>query len=256
MDGANQLNRKPVKAENKKPKSKLPFVFLNVAMTADGKLATANRAVSSFGSRHDLRHLLELRATADAVMNGARTADLNKITMGPGSRRYRQARLKRGLAKYNVRVIVSGSGTLDPRAEVFKHKFSPIIILVSGRVASRKLAALRAVADEVRICGEKEIDFVRALRWLRQEWKVRRLLCEGGGEINDALFREGLVDELHVTVAPYIFGGTQAPTLADGRGALRLSQATRLALKSARRRGKELFLVYRVKKSMVRRRPG
>ena len=245
-----------MRQKNKKSKPELPFVFLNIAMTADGKLATANRAVSSFGSRHDLRHLLALRATADAVMNGARTADLNKITMGPGSRRYRQARLKRGLTEYNLRVIVSGSGTLDPRAEVFKHKFSPTIILVSRRVAPRKLAALRAVADEVKICGQREIDFARALRWLRQEWKVRRLLCEGGGEINDALFREGLVNELHVTVTPYLFGGRQAPTLADGRGALRLSQATNLVLKSARRRGQELFLVYRAKKSMIRHRSG
>ena len=57
-----------------------------MAMTADGKIATANRAVSSFGSRRDQDHLLQLRATADAVMAGARTADLNPINLGPGRR--------------------------------------------------------------------------------------------------------------------------------------------------------------------------
>jgi len=49
---------------NSKPKtksSKLPFVLVNMAMTADGKIATANRAVSSFGSARDHEHLLELR---------------------------------------------------------------------------------------------------------------------------------------------------------------------------------------------------
>ena len=56
-----------------------------MAMTADGKIATANRTVSSFSSRRDQQHLLNLRATADAVMAGARTVDLNPITMGPGS---------------------------------------------------------------------------------------------------------------------------------------------------------------------------
>ena len=50
---------------------KLPFVFVNMAMTADGKIATANRAGSSFGSARDREHLLQLRATADAVMAGA-----------------------------------------------------------------------------------------------------------------------------------------------------------------------------------------
>jgi hypothetical protein len=45
-----------------------------MAMTADGKIATANRArFTSFGSKRDLEHLYELRATADAVMCGART---------------------------------------------------------------------------------------------------------------------------------------------------------------------------------------
>ena len=53
-------------ASARQPAASLPFVLVNMAMTADGKIATANRAVSSFSSRRDQRHLLELRATADA----------------------------------------------------------------------------------------------------------------------------------------------------------------------------------------------
>jgi len=34
--------------------AKLPFVFINMGMTADGKIATANRVVHSFGSRRDV----------------------------------------------------------------------------------------------------------------------------------------------------------------------------------------------------------
>src|SRR5436190_13559600 len=85
--------------------SQLPFVFVNMAVTADGKIATANRAVSSFGSRRDREHLLELRATADAVMAGARTVDSAEINLGPGPARYRRRRLRRGLAEYNLRVV-------------------------------------------------------------------------------------------------------------------------------------------------------
>ena len=80
-------------------KSKVPFVLVNMAMTADGKIATANRAVSSFTSTRDHEHLLELRATADAVMAGARTVDSAPINLGPGPARYRQKRLQRGLAR-------------------------------------------------------------------------------------------------------------------------------------------------------------
>jgi riboflavin biosynthesis pyrimidine reductase len=82
------------------------------------------------------------------------------------------------------------------------------------------------------------------LRWLRRKWGVKRLLCEGGGELNDALFRAGLVDELRLTVCPKIFGGRTAPTIADGVGAGLLARASQLELKSATRRADELFLVY------------
>ena len=77
----------------------LPFVLVNMAMTADGKIATANRVVSSFSSRRDQKHLLELRATADAVMAGARTADLNAVNLGPGPAKYRHRRVRRSLLK-------------------------------------------------------------------------------------------------------------------------------------------------------------
>jgi riboflavin-specific deaminase-like protein len=224
-----------------------PFVFVNMAMTADGKTATVNRAISSFTSDHDQRHLLKLRARADAVMCGARTADLNAINLGPGPARYRRLRLRRGLAEYNLRVIVSGSGTVNPRAKVFRHRFSPIIIFTTAYVSARRLRQLRTAADEVQVCGERNIDFRAALLWLRKKWKVNRLLCEGGGELNAALFRAGLVDELHLTIAPKVFGGRLAPTIADGIGVDKLADAARLALKSMKRVGDELYLVYRVR---------
>ena len=223
--------------------SKLPFVVVNMAMTADGKIATANRTVSSFGSAHDHGHLLELRATADAVMAGARTVDSNLINLGPGPAKFRRARLRRGLAEYNLRVIVSGSGSINPRAEVFKHRCSPIIILTTERASTATFRRLRSLADDVKICGKMEINFRHALRWLGKKWGVKRLVCEGGGELNDALFRAGLVNELHLTVCPKIFGGRGAPTIADGSGFLKLAHAARLKLKSARRVGDEIFLV-------------
>ncbi len=228
----------------KNPNSQLPFVFINMAMTADGKIATANRAISTFGSKRDHDHLLELRATADAVMAGARTVDSADVNLGPGQIKYRRARLKRGLAEYNLRVIVSRSGTVNPHAEIFRHRFSPIIILTTQRASAVRLNQLRSLADEVRICGKMEIDFKKAFRWLRKKWGIRDLLCEGGGELNDALFRADLVDELHLTICPKIFGGRKAPTIADGAGTLKLAAAIQLKLTSSKRIGDEVFLVF------------
>jgi riboflavin-specific deaminase-like protein len=215
-----------------------------MSMTADGKIATANRAVSTFSSRRDFEHLLELRATVDAVMSGARTVNQEGVNLGPGPARFRRRRLRNGLAEYNLRIVASGSGSISPRAEIFQRRFSPVIVLAAGRASKRALARLRTAGCEVHVCGKREIDFRRAFEWLYREWDVRRLLCEGGGELNGALFRAGLVDELHLTICPKIFGGRDAPTIADGRGVLKLSKATQFNLKSMKRVGDELFLMY------------
>ena len=106
---------------------------------------------------------------------------------GPDSRRMR---LKRGLTEYNLRIVVSGSGTLDPQAEIFKHRFSPIIVLTTGRASKSKLRELEKLADVVKICGDVEIDFDYALRWLRREWKVKRLLCEHERSVSATSFTE------------------------------------------------------------------
>ncbi len=216
-----------------------------MAMTADGKIATSNRAASTFGSRRDHEHLLELRATADAVMAGARTVDSAKVNLGPGPAKFRRRRIQRGLAEFNLRIIVSRTGTVNPAAEIFRHDFSPVLILTTRRATEARLKKLRALAAEVKICGVKEINFRRAGNWLCKKWGVQRLLCEGGGELNDALFRAGLVDELHLTICPKIFGGRNAPTIADGVGFQILSDAAAFEVKSQKRIGEEIFVVFK-----------
>jgi riboflavin-specific deaminase-like protein len=230
-----------------KPKirgARLPFIFINMAMSADGKIATANRAVHSFGSTRDLRHLYELRATADAVMCGARTVEISQATLGNGGERFRRLRLKNGLAPFPLRVIVSGSGSIDPAAKIFQKHFSPIILLTTKRASQKKLMQLRELVDEIKISGKTDVDFPAVLRWLREKWNVKRLLCEGGGELNDALFRAGLVDEIHVTICPKIFGGSNAPTIADGQGFQRLAQAARFKNFTKKAIKGELFTVF------------
>ena len=226
------------------PGRELPFVLLNVAVSADGKIATANRLVHSFGSARDLEHLYELRATADAIMCGARTLEISGATLGNGGDKFRKLRLRNGLSEHPLRIVVSGSGSIDPGAKIFQKRFSSIILLTTQRASPRRLSRLRTLAQAVQISDQHEIDFVSVFRWLYQQWKVRRLLCEGGGELNDALFRAGLVDEIHMTFCPMLFGGRRAPTLADGLGCLRLAAAADFKLSSIRRKNDELFTVF------------
>jgi 2,5-diamino-6-(ribosylamino)-4(3H)-pyrimidinone 5'-phosphate reductase len=228
-------------------KQKRPFVFVNMAMTADGKIATANRAINAFGSPRDGDHLYELRATADAVMSGARTLDTNPYLLSNGGERFRKLRRKNGLGDYALRIIVSGSASIDPQAEIFKHRFAPIILLTSQRAAKARIKKLTPLVDDLGQFGEKEFDIVAALQWLQQKWQVKRLLCEGGAELNDLLFRADVVDELNVTICPYIFGGRTAPTISEGLGLQKLSESRQFEVKSTKQVGEELFTVFRRK---------
>lgn len=227
-------------------KSTLPFVFLNLAMTADGKIATANRAFSRFGSRRDLNHLFELRAQADGILSGARTINAEDADLGAGPARFRRQRLAEGRAEHPVRVVASGTGRIGIHGRLFRRELGPLVILVTEQIGVRRRRELESLADAVRVCGEREIDFVRSLRWLRKEWGVRRLLCEGGGQLNESMLRAGVVHELHLTICPFLAGGAQAPTVADGAGVARLGLATRCKLERMRRVGDELYVVYSV----------
>ena len=50
-----------------------PFVYLNMAMTADGKITSADREYPRFTSDYDRRNMDRLRAQADAILVGAGT---------------------------------------------------------------------------------------------------------------------------------------------------------------------------------------
>jgi riboflavin-specific deaminase-like protein len=225
-------------------KKKLPFVFSNFAMTADGKITFANGKFTPFSSRRDREHMMKLRATADAVMCGAGTIEVTGTILGNGGEKFRKRRLKRGLAEYPLRIIVSGSGSINSAAKIFQKRFSPIVILTTARISKANLKKLRTVADVVKICGKTEINFPAALRWLHRKWNVQRLLCEGGGELHGTLVRTGLVDELHLTICPKIFAGRSAPTIASGNGFFRLADAAQFKLRSAQRVGDELFVMF------------
>lgn len=213
-----------------------PHVSINMAITADGKIASANRAVTAFGSRADHAHLLHLRESADAILTGAGTLNAQPdvtLRLAPQSK-----------CTPPLRVIASGRGSVNLQHKIFCTSGAPILVLTTKCAKPGRLKKLDALAQAVKICGTNEIDFPMALDWLGKQWGVKRLLCEGGGQLNEALFRAGLVDEVNLTVCPLVLGGRDAPTIADGCGVDRLDDAAQFTLKTRRQVGDELFLVF------------
>ncbi len=228
-----------------KRRLELPFVLINGAVSVDGKLALENRSIIQFSSRRDQRFVLQLRATADAVLCGADTVETFSLDLSSHSVACRIKRKRAGLPAEPLRVLVSDDGQINPSGRIFQNRLSPIVVLTTARAKTRCIARLRQVAT-VKIFGARAVNFARAFQWLRSEFAVKRLLCEGGGETNAALMEAGVVDEIHVTVCPLVLRGRRAPTLCDGSGAVSLSHATRLKLKAVKRVNGELFLTYGV----------
>jgi 5-amino-6-(5-phosphoribosylamino)uracil reductase len=223
----------------------LPFVLTNGAVSFDGKLALENRSLIQFSSAEDRRFVFQLRAQADAVLCGAETVDTFSIDLGAGPEECKRKRRRSRLPAEPLRILASRDGKISADARIFKKPVSPVIVLTTTGAAKQCAQKLRGLAT-VKGFGRAKIDFVRAFRWLHEEWKVSRLLCEGGGETNAALIRAGVIDEMHLTVCPLVLCGRDAPTVCDGDGFTSLNQATRLKLKGVKQLRGELFLTYQV----------
>ena len=205
-----------------------PFVFINVAMTVDGKIDTFARRGAAISSADDKARVDRLRAGADAVLVGGRTLLDEDPKLTVKAEALRADRVARGLAPNPMKVgIVTRAGLKIPSK--FLHEGgSRVVIFTSYQTSKEQLAALREQGAEVYIHEQARVDLHRALATLK-ELGVQRLMVEGGATLNFELLRLGLVDEVSVYIAPMIFGGEKAPTLAAGSG-LERSAAVPLTL--------------------------
>jgi 2,5-diamino-6-(ribosylamino)-4(3H)-pyrimidinone 5'-phosphate reductase len=217
---------------------------MNMAMSADGKISTHRRESFPLGSKED-RHLMDvIRARTDAVIIGATTLRLDGWAVRVRERELRDRRAARGKHPHPLNVVLSSKLDLPMNSQFFTHPDTDKLIITTRQASEARLRRARGKATVVVLPRKttRPQDVVRELERLG----VRRILIEGGGEVNFSFFKEGLVDEVYLTVTPRIIGGRSAPTPVDGPGFLKSGQKE-LQLVSCRRRGDEVFLKYRVR---------
>jgi len=197
-----------------------PHVFINIAMTVDGKIDTYERHGAAISSRRDKGRVDGLRAEADAVMVGGRTLLGENPKLTVKSAELRAEREARGLTPNPVKVGVVSNAALQPDSDFLTAGPARIVIFTTQQTSKKQLEFLRARGVEVYVHDTERVDLPRALRTLK-ELGINRLMVEGGGTLNFELLRLGLVDDLSVYVAPLVFGGENAPTLAAGLGLVR-----------------------------------
>jgi riboflavin-specific deaminase-like protein len=227
-----------------KSKRQRPFVVATFAMTADGKVTTRTLAPVDFTSRKDKLHLFRQRSMADAVLLGHTSLKRDNVRLGLPTE-LQKARIKRGQSRAPLRVIVSNEGRIDDRLKIFQSDISPIIIFSTKRMPPKYRKTLESKAT-LHLSDAEHVDLPIMLATLRNKYNVRRLACEGGPTLFRALLKRGLIDQLNLTLAPYMFGGAKAPTLT-GLSKEFLPHSVRCLLIDMRKIGDECFLTYRIK---------
>jgi 2,5-diamino-6-(ribosylamino)-4(3H)-pyrimidinone 5'-phosphate reductase len=97
-----------------------------------------------------------------------------------------------------------------------------IVIFTTHRTSKDQLAFLRSRGVGVYAHNPEKVDLSEALGMLK-ELGIQRLMVEGGATLNFELLKLGLVDEITAYIAPMIFGGESAPTMAAGSGLERIA---------------------------------
>jgi riboflavin-specific deaminase-like protein len=216
------------------PREERPFVAMNFVATVDGR-ATISGVSGPIGSATDTAMLAGLRTRFDAVMIGAGTMRAERYGRLASKQETREQRERLGLHPDPLMVIVSGRLDLPWEAPLFSEGGRVLIFTASEAKPPETATSLQVIRHE------SFVDLVEALRQLRQEHDIRALLCEGGPGLHGELEGGGMVDELFLTTAPKLSGGSEAPRIIEGE----LPAAVELELAWLLEEDSELFARYK-----------
>jgi riboflavin biosynthesis pyrimidine reductase len=187
-----------------------------------------------------------LRACADAVLIGAGTFRASPEHLWhaehiypPATAAFAELRRRLGLRPRPKLVLLTQSGAIDTTAPAIADA-----LIVTTSAGNARLTSALPASSRCAVLGSDSIRPAAVLELLRGEG-FERVLTEGGPSLMGGLLSEHLLDELFLTLSPFVFG--QSP--GDGRKSLVYGielGGTPLELLSTRRHGSHLFLRYAI----------
>ena len=205
-----------------------PFVHVNCAMSADGKIAGVDRKQVRISSDEDILRVRELRKKYDSVLVGVGTvaADDPHLTIKGAS-----------YDDNPVRAVIDPHGRTPKNALVADGR-APTVILTDSACTEKW-----DHADRIG-CG-LPFSLPEAMDKLAESG-IESILVEGGGETIASFFRHGMVDRYTVFVGGMVIGGRGAPTPAGGEGWIK-DRGIPLRMKSAEVLGNGVLITYDVR---------
>ncbi len=203
-----------------------PFVAIKMAMSADGKTATRTGDSKWISCPESRKEVMRMRSRFDAVIVGAGTvrADDPRLT----------ARIGSGRNPY--RVIVDGRLSIPRNSKILKNDDGKTLVAVSGKAPEGKCEGLNTV-----VCGNDKVDMGKLVQGLGA-MGMKRILIEGGSELNASALESGVVDMLYLFISPKIIGGVDAKGVVGGKGFQKVNGALKIRKMRSRKVGEDLLL--------------
>jgi diaminohydroxyphosphoribosylaminopyrimidine deaminase/5-amino-6-(5-phosphoribosylamino)uracil reductase len=210
----------------------MPFVIWKAAASLDGKVAArdgSSRWITGDAARADVHRL---RAWADAIVVGAGTAIADNPELTVRDPDYR--------GRPPIRVVVDARGRVGPSGDVFDDQ-APTLVATTELAPAKTRDAWREAGAEVLVLeADGEGVVLTALMSDLGKRDVQGVLLEGGPTLAWSALEECLVDTIVLYLSPKLVGGSDAPTVLEGRGFAPIGQAMPMRIRSVERVGEDL----------------
>ena len=215
------------------------YVILNAAMSIDGKISTRKND-SAISSKLDLVRVHKLRSTVDGIVIGISTVLEDDPMLNV---RYSTTRKKNP-----TRIIIDSKARIPLNSRIIESSNKiQTIIAVTHNASSRKIKEIQKKGAQVLVYGNGKVNLRNLFQQL-EKMGLKKIIVEGGGEINWSVLKLGLVNELVVTISPVIIGGRDAKTLVEGKGFTNISDGIKMKLSNTIIQNKnEIVLFYKLR---------
>jgi len=210
--------------------SKKPLVAIKMAMSADGKTATRTGDSKWISSPESRAFVHRMRTGFDAVMVGAWTVGKDDPEL-----------TSHGKGPNPIRIIIDGRLRISPDSKVARRKDGKTIVVVGEKADRARALAIQQSGARVFVCGKDDVDLERLMIALNA-MGLRKILIEGGSELNASAIKAGIVDRLYLFIAPKIIGGRGAKGVVGGIGAARIKDSVALTGMKIRKMGPDLLI--------------